>query len=163
MRKIYQRIFGFLLIALAVIHLTEGTLLTSIISQAKFKNNAIAFEEDLPPWKTAYSPDENVIVKIFNDKNDQNVYYILEYSKNPLLQHYSLKDLTKYDHPSSPIHSVASTVFSHYPYSIDLQNQIITIYEETNSSDWIRSVSLLALGVLCAFLPNKVENKKKHP
>lgn len=163
MRKMYYRIFGFLLIALAIIHLTEGTLLTSIISQAKLKNHAIYLEDDLPSWKTAYSSDKNVIVKIFNDKNNQNVYYILEYSKNSLLQHYSLKDVTKYDHPSSPIHSVASTVFSHYPYSIDLQKQIITIYEKTNSSNWIHSVFLLSIGILCAVLPNKDENKEKHP
>lgn len=160
MRKIYHRIFGFLLIALAVIHLTEGTLLTSIISQTKLKKYAITLEDDLLSWETADSSDKNVSVKIYNDKNNPNVYYILEYSKNPLLQHTSLKDVTKYDHPSSPIHSVASTVFSHYPYSIDLQDQIITIYEKTNSYDWIRSVFLFGLGILCAFLPNK--NKEKH-
>lgn len=160
MRKIYHRIFGFLLIALAVIHLTEGTLLTSIISQAKLKKYAITLEDDLLSWETADSSDKNVSIKIYNDKNNPNVHYVLEYTKNPLLQHNSLKDVTKYDHPSSPIHSVASTVFSHYPYSIDLQDQIITIYEETNSYDWIRSVFLFGLGILCAFLPNK--NKEKH-
>lgn len=159
MRKTNHRILGFLLIALAVIHLTEGNLLISIISQAKINNYAIHLEDDLLSCDVAGSSDNNVLVKIYNDKNDQNLYYILEYGKNSLLSHYSLNDVTKYDNPSFPIYSVASTAIFDYPYSIDIQCQTITIYEKKISSNLIRSMFILGIGFLCVIRPKNKGDK----
>ena len=98
----------------------------------------------------------DVVVFLYEETGKDNVYYLVEFSKNSLWNRYCVAEVNRWeDTGAQTYNSVASSAMYHYPYSVDLQRKTVTIFEGTRRNNLLYSVCIFGAVCLVQFLVRK--------
>lgn len=155
-----KRTFGILIGAALIISgcllIMEGGFHISYIAYDDVPKYAAENAPDGAPSQLEYSEQKDAAVSAFVDENN---VYIYEFSRNTIFNRYSLTDTHVCGLSDLPFHSVVSTAFFDYPYSIDSTDLSIHIYEKTISGTFCYSLFLLLMGgAVIAYSLKKKQN-----
>lgn len=141
-KRFFGTLIGAFLVIIGCLLLTEGGFRISLITY-----------DDLPeyasfcgsPYRLEYSEQKDVAVSAYLDLDKDNLH-VYEFARNTIFNRYSLADVHIFSASDLPVHSVVSTAFFDYPYSIDSTELSIHFYEKSNSNTFYYSLFLLLMG-----------------
>ncbi len=134
---------GVILILIGCQLLTEGGFRISLLSRDALSQSVPEDMVGAVARTTVFSEKKDVAISACVE-ND--TVCILEFSRNPVLNRYSLTDSYRCGLSEETIHSVVSTAFYHYPYAVDLSDFSIDIFAGTHSDTPVYSAGILLLG-----------------
>lgn len=147
MKKL-QTGLGIILLLAGILFFLEGGFRLSTTRYEDLEKITSSNSGILFPSIAENTTKKDVIVSIHHDREAENTVYILEYSKNTIWDRYSLNGVHKCDMETGQFHSVVSSARYDYPYSVDLTNMSIEIYDGKVSGNLIWVILVFGVGLL---------------
>lgn len=155
---------GIILLLAGILVFLEGGFRLSTTRYDDLEKITSSNSNILFPGIAENATKKDVIVSVHDDRETENTVYILEYSKNTIWDRYSLTDIHKCDMETGQFHSVVSSALYDYPYTVDLTNMSVEIYDGNVSGNLTWSIFAFSVGllsILYTFIQGKSKTMKK--